>query len=136
MLNTGIYASNYTIQADITLPDTPDSGGGFMIHMPEQSRKSGAAIVRFIRGGEGVFWGVYDEAGIFRGRGSAKLNPKLQGGSQLRLVVRGNNVDIFVDDRTIASGVRLPRAEGWISLVAYGGPVTLANVEITVGLDQ
>ncbi len=136
MLNTGIYASNYTIQANITLPDTPDSGGGFMIHMPERSRKSGASIVRFIRGGEGIFWGSYDEAGIFRGRGSAQLNPKLQGGSRLRLVVRGNSVDIFVDDQAIATRVRLPRAEGWISLVAYGGPVTLANVEISVGLDQ
>lgn len=136
ILNTGIYASSYTIQADITLPDTPDAGGGFMIHMPERSRKSGATIVRFIRGGEGIFWGNYDEAGIFRGRGSAKLVRKLQGGSQLRLVVRGNSVDVFVDDQTIASGIRLPRAEGWISLVAYGGPVTLANVEVTVGLEQ
>lgn len=136
ILNTGIYASSYTIQADIILPDTPDAGGGFMIHMPERSQKSGATIVRFIRGGEGIFWGIYDEAGIFRGRGSAKLNQKLQGSNQLRLVVRGNRIDIFVDDQTIASGIHLPRAEGWISLVAHGGPVTLANVEVNVGLAQ
>ncbi len=99
-------------------------------------RPPGLLFELTFRGGEGIFWGSYDEAGIFRGRGSAQLNPKLQGGSRLRLVVRGNSVDIFVDDQAIATRVRLPRAEGWISLVAYGGPVTLANVEISVGLDQ
>jgi hypothetical protein len=136
ILSTGIYASNYTVQADITLPDTPDAGGGFMLHMPERSRKSGAAVVRFIRGGEGVFWGVYDETGAFRGRGSVELADKPEGVYRLRLIVRGNSVDIFVDDEPIAADVRLPRAEGWIGLVAYGGPVTLTNVEVTVGLGQ
>lgn len=136
ILSTGIYAANYTIQADITLPGTPDAGGGFMLHMPERSRKSGAAVVRFIRGGEGLFWGVYDESGAFRGRGSVELADKPEGVYRLRLIVRSNSVDIFVDDEPIAADVRLPRAEGWIGLVAYGGPVTLANVEVTVGASQ
>ena len=136
VLNTGIYASNYSIEADITLPDKPDAGGGFMVHMPERSRKSGATVVRFIRSGAGIFWGVYDKSGAFRGRGSAELDKKAEGVYRLKLIVRGDSMDIFVDDQPIASDVRLPRSEGWIGLVAYGGPVTFTNVDATVGLGQ
>lgn len=136
VLNTGVYASNYTVAAEVVLPDKPEVGGGFVIHMPERDRKVGAYVVRLIRGGAGIFWGSYDTAGAFRGRGSAELPPNPEGTYRIRVVVVGDTVDIFVDDQLIAEKVSLPRAEGWIGLLAFGGPVTFRNVNISVGLGQ
>lgn len=134
IFNTGIYAGNFTVEADLLMPDKPDVGAGFMVQMPERGRKAGATVVRLINGGDGIFWGVYDEAGGFRGRGSADLPDKLEGetGYQLRLEVRRDRMDIYVDDKRVAQDVGLPRADGWVALMSYGGPLTLSNVEITV----
>jgi hypothetical protein len=135
IFNTGLYASEYSIQSDIFLPEIPEVGGGFMIQMPERSGKAGATVVRIIKGGQGLFWGVYDESGAFRGRSSVDLPAKDEGetGYRLRVDVRGNSMDVFVDDEPVIEGALLPRAEGWISLMAFGGPVTFGNTEITIG---
>ncbi len=132
LLNSGIYASNYTAEAEIRLPNRPDAGGGFVIHMREPDDTAGAFIVRLIRGGEGIFWGTYDEAGLFRGRGSQDLVKNPAGVYQLKVVVQNDLVDIFVDDQQIADDVLTPHTEGWIGLVAHTGPVTFQDVAIDV----
>ena len=131
---TGVYASHYSIEADIFLPDMPDAGGGFMLQMPERRSKVGATVVRLIRGGHGIFWGVYDQSGAFRGRGSVELPLKPEGetGFHLHVDVKGDRLDIILDDVMIAEAVALPRAQGWIGLVAFGGSVALGNVQIVV----
>jgi hypothetical protein len=135
VLNSGVYASNYRIEADIALPTKPDAGAGFTIHMPERGQRNGATVVRFINGGDGLFWGVFDASGIFLGRGSVTLPEKAEGDNLHRLLVdvRGNVMDILVDDESVAEEIVLPRSEGWVGLVAYGGPVTFTNLQITVG---
>jgi hypothetical protein len=134
-LNTGVYASNYRIEADIQLPVKPEIGGGFTIHMPERGRRNGATVVRFINGGDGLFWGVFDAGGAFRGRGSVALPDKAEGDNLYRLMVdvRGEVMDILVDGEAVASDIVLPRSEGWVGLVTHGGPVTFTNLQITVG---
>ncbi len=136
VFNTGIHAANYTVEAEIVLPDKPEVGGGFIIHMPERDRKAGAYAIRLIKGGEGIFWGSYDTSGAFRGQNSAELPPNPEGSYQIKLIVNGDHVDIFVDDQLIAEKVPLPGGEGWIGLLAFGGPVTFRNVKIAVGLGQ
>ena len=135
VFSTGLYASEYTIEADVMLPQKPDAGGGFMIQMPERGRKAGATVVRLINGGQGVFWGVYDESGAFRGRGSVELPTKFEGetGYRLRAAIKGNTMDVWVDGEMVAEGVVLPRTEGWISLVAFGGPIAFDNISVDVG---
>ena len=135
VLNTGVYASNYRIEADIQLPVKPEIGGGFTIHMPERGRRDGATVVRFINGGDGLFWGAYDAGGVFRGRGSVTLPGKAEGDNLYRLQVdvRGDVMDILVDGEAVASEIVLPRNEGWVGLVAHGGPVAFTNLQITVG---
>ncbi len=134
ILNTGLYAANYTIQGDVLLANKPDLGGGFILQAPERGRKAGATVVRFTRGGDSLFWGVYDEAGAFRGRQSVDLPPKPEGetGYVLRVDVRGNKMDIYADGDMVIEGALLPAGQGWIGLIAYGGPVTFTNVQVTV----
>jgi hypothetical protein len=102
--------------------------------MPERGRKNGATVVRFINGGDGLFWGVYDASGAFIGRSSVDLANKAEGDNLFHLTadVRGDAMDILVDDEVVASGIVLPRAEGWVGLVAHGGPVTFSDLQIIV----
>lgn len=134
VLNTGVYAAQYRVESDILLPVKPEIGGGFVLHMPERGRKNGATVVRFINGGDGLFWGVYDASGAFVGRDSIDLTDKYEGDNLYRLTadVRGDAMDILVDDEVVASGIVLPRTEGWVGLVAHGGPVTFSDLQITV----
>lgn len=134
VLNTGLYAANYQVEADVLLPVKPEIGAGFMVHMLERGRKNGATVVRFTDGGDGLFWGVYDAAGVFVGRGSVDLANKAEGDNlyHLAVAVRGDTLDIRVDDEVVVSGIVLPRTEGWIGLVTHGGPVTFNRLQITV----
>jgi|GEM_PF-531074 len=134
ILNTGVYASHYRIEADIALPTIPYAGGGFIIHMPERGRRHGATVVRFIRGGSGLFWGAYDASGTFVGRGSIELSNKSEGDNLYHLLVevRGSTMDILVDGERVATEIALPRGEGWVGLIAHGGPVTFTGLQIVV----
>lgn len=134
VLNTGLYASNYTIEADMALPAQPEVGAGFVLQMPEQGRKAGAALVRLIKGGNGIFWGVYDETGTFRGQSSANLPTKPEGESVYHLVVdvNGGAATVSVDGEQITNKVVLPQPRGWIGLIAHGGSISFENLKITV----
>jgi len=129
--NTGVQASEYTISAKITLPDTADSGGGFIIHMGERGSKNNSFIVRLKDGGKAIWWGSINGEGKFKGQGSANIRAT---GSVflLKLVVARDKFTIFVNDVEIVKDVTMPLQEGWIGLLAYGGPVTFENVRLEV----
>lgn len=135
ILNTGVTAANYRVEADIQLPTKPETGAGFLIHMPERGRRHGATIVRFTNGGDGLFWGIYDATGAFIGRRAVDIANKPEGDNLFHLAVdvHGSTMDIWVDDELIAAEVIVPRGEGWIGLVTHGGPVTFDKVQITLG---
>ena len=103
--------------------------------MPNRSRKSGAFMARLIKG-QPHLGHLPDESGAFRGHEYAELTTSENGIYQLKLTVRGNRLDVAVGDKQVATDVLLPRAEGWLTWVAYGGPVTFRNVKIAVGLGQ
>ena len=132
ILNTGVAAANYRVEADILLPTKPETGAGFLIHMPERGRRHGATIVRFTNGGDGLFWGVFDATGAFVGRQAVDIANKPEGDNLFHLAVdvRGPSMDIWVDDALIAADVVAPRGAGWIGLVTHGGPVTFGQLQI------
>lgn len=134
ILNTGVAAANYRVEADILLPTKPETGAGFLIHMPERGRRHGATIVRFTNGGDGLFWGVFDATGAFVGRQAVDIANKPEGDNLFHLAVdvRGPSMDIWVDDALIAADVVVPRGAGWIGLVTHGGPVTFGQLQISL----
>ena len=42
-------------------------------------------------------------------------------------------MDVWVDDEQIGADIVLPRTQGWVSLVAFGGPIAFDNISIDVG---
>ncbi|MFM8321495.1 MAG: hypothetical protein ACKOC5_11330 [Chloroflexota bacterium] len=130
ILNSGIYAKDYTIEAHIQLPNGGETGGGFIFHMPDRGSRKGAYMVRLINGGQGIFWGRYDDTGQFRGQSSARLPAAKE--HVLKLVVSGNRMDVLVDDKAVFSGVNLDSSEGWLGLISHGGVVQFTQIKTVI----
>jgi hypothetical protein len=129
--NTGVQASEYTVSARITLPDTADSGGGFIIHMGERGTKNNSYIVRLKDGGEAIWWGSINDEGKFKGQGSSPIE-KTGSAFVVKLVVDLDSLSIYVNDVEVAKDVVINAQEGWIGLLAYGGVVTFEDVKLEV----
>ena len=129
--NTGVQASEYTVSAKVTLPNTADSGGGFIIHMSERGSKNNSYIVRFKDGGKGIWWGSINDEGQFKGQGSSPIEGT-QKTFTLKLVVKLDTLSIYVNDGEIAKNIAISSQEGWIGLLAYGGEVTFEDVKLEV----
>ncbi|MFZ5878769.1 MAG: hypothetical protein ACOY0R_05320 [Chloroflexota bacterium] len=129
--NTGVLASQYSISATITLPDGDTAGGGFILHMAERGTKNNSYIVRLRDGGTSAWWGSIDSDGKFKGQGSAPV----KGSGRtflLKVVVDVDSMSLFIDGQQIVADVPLPSQDGWIGLVAYGGPVIFEDVKLEV----
>lgn len=129
--NTGVQASEYTVSAKITLPTTSDSGGGFIIHMGERGSKNNSYIIRLKDGGNAIWWGSINDEGKFKGQGSATLEKSGQS-FILKLVVKLDTLSIYVNDVEVATDITISSQEGWIGLLAYGGPVVFEDVKLEV----
>lgn len=129
--NTGVQASEYTISAKVTLPETSDSGGGFIIHMGERGSKNNSYIVRFKDGGKAIWWGSINDEGKFKGQGSSPIE-KTGNTFILKLVVKLDKLSIYVNDVEVAKEITISTQEGWIGLLSYGGPVTFEDVKLEV----
>lgn len=129
--NTGVQGSQYTITARITLPEGNSAGGGFILHMAERGTKNNSYIVRLRDGGTSAWWGSIDSDGKFKGQGSAPVN--VTGRTFLfKVVVDMDRMSLFVNDAQVVADVPLPSQDGWIGLVAYGGPVVFEDVKLEV----
>ncbi|MFN8433522.1 MAG: hypothetical protein U0V18_05855 [Anaerolineales bacterium] len=129
--NTGVQASEYTVSAKITLPNTADSGGGFIIHMSERGSKNNSYIVRLKDGGKGIWWGSINDEGKFKGQGSAPIEGT-EKTFTLKLVVKLDTLSIYINDAEITKDVAISAQEGWVGLLAYGGKVTFEDVKLEV----
>lgn len=132
----GVFAETFRVSVDITLPlntDITDAGGGLIFHMTGRDNPALGYMVRFANGGNEIFWGVYDDNAVFTGQGGAPLSLEIGVLHTLTVIVRQDNYDILVDDATIIQNVPLERGDGWIGLVSFRGPVTFANLRLSIG---
>lgn len=132
--STGLAAETFIVSVDLTLPaDLPDAGAGLVFNMPGRSTRSGGTLVRLANGGREIFWGVYDDAGVFQGRGGAPLTLTDSAPHTLTLVVRADTFDVVVDGTLIAGELPVEGERGWLSLVSFRGPVGFSNFQLTFG---
>ena len=131
LVNTGAAGSVFTAEVKITLSNTPDVGGGLIFHMGDRGGKKNAYVVRLRDGGKGIWWGSTDETGKFKGQGLATLTDAGKS-FVLKVVVNFDRARILVNNKEIVDDVSLNRQDGWIGLLAYGGPVTFENLKISL----
>lgn len=108
------------------MPKDSEVGGGFIFHMPDRGSRKGAYILRLINGGDGLFWGYYDDANKFQGVGSATL--ETAEAYVVKLSVVGNLMNVTVNGSPVASNVKLNSGGGWLGLLAFGGEVKFENL--------
>ncbi|MFN8529664.1 MAG: hypothetical protein U0670_13730, partial [Anaerolineae bacterium] len=131
---TGIAAETFTLSVDVQLStDNPQAGGGLVFHMTGRDNPSGGAMVRFGSGGSEVFWGEYSPDGVFTGTGGAPLTSTPGELLALQITVRSSAYDVSVNGTVIAEGLPITRADGWIGLISFSGPVTFSNIQLTMG---
>jgi len=99
--------------------------------MTERGTKNNSYIVRLKDGGKAIWWGTINAEGKFKGQGSAPLE-KTSNTFVLKLVVKLDSMTIYVNDKEIVKNVTLSSQEGWIGLLAYGGPVIFEDVKLDV----
>lgn len=144
VLSTDVSAGVYTLETTITLPadaDLDDAGGGLIFHMPDQTSRANAHLVRLSGGGKGVFWGYFDADKAFVGQGSASFeqNENLAaaaGSYAVKIVVQHDSYALLVDGIEIASDIALINSDGYIGLLAYRGPVSFGEINLKVGGSQ
>ena len=130
ILTSGTYASDYSIEATITLPNGGQTGGGFILNMPNQGSRKGAYIVRLVNGGESVMWGYYDDNSQFQGQGSVNITKA--NSYDLTVVVHSNTMDVLLNGQTLFKNLKLTTSQGWFGLLAHGGVVKFESIKVTV----
>lgn len=131
---TGFRGEQYIVTLDITLPpDRETVGAGLVFHMSARDAVSGGHMARLADGGERIFWGRYDEAGVFSGSGNAALTPDDADRIELQLRILEGSYSLVVNGNTVVEDIPLERDEGWIGLLSFGGPVEFRNFRIEPG---
>lgn len=135
VVDTGIYATAYRIEGEIALP-LNNPRNGLILHMPERGARQGSFLIRLSPAGDELFWGDYDQSGTFHQRAALALPQPAQDFYQVLFVVDNQHLAISVEGQLLASDILLPRRNGWIGLLADGGPMPFRNLKITVELEQ
>ena len=132
---TGVAAERYRLSVAIEFPaEAPaDAGGGVIFQMPKRDNWAGAAMLRFTNSGRSLFWGRYDQAGVFQGAGSADLPEGDPTRRELVLTVRAGSFDITVDGNAVVKAVPLAGTNGYIGLISFRGPVRFRAFQLALG---
>ncbi|MCP4141808.1 MAG: hypothetical protein GY755_16295 [Chloroflexi bacterium] len=137
VLSTGVFAGVYTLESTITLPDATefdDVGGGLVFHMATQDDHANSHLVRLSGNGKGVFWGYFNEDKIFVGQSSASFAESAPTNTyKVKIAVRNNAYDLYINDELITKSIPLVRQEGFIGLLAYRGPVSFEDIKLKIG---
>ena len=143
VLSTGVFAGVYSLETSITLPqeaELQDAGGGIIFHMPGMDSRQNAHLVRLAGGGNGVFWGYFDENEEFVGQGWSAFEPGEQEEQpftfKIRIVVQRDTYDLYVNDLLVAEDNALINQDGFIGLLAYRGPIIFDQIGVTIGETQ
>ena len=129
----GFQGQQYSASADIQWPldnEAPATGGGLLFNMSEPAKIEGAHMVRFSQNGREVFWGYFDDAGIFQGDGGAALDLNLEQPHTLQVVVGASTYAVYVDGALVAENRPLRRQGGYVGLLTYRGPITFSNIQL------
>lgn len=122
----------YSASADIQWTQDPEgaTGGGLLFNMTEPAKLEGANMVRFSQNGSEIFWGYFDDAGVFLGDGGAPLDLNFDRPHTLQVVVGASTYAVYVDGTLVAENRPLRRQGGYVGLLTYRGPITFTNIQL------
>ena len=96
----GSAFEDYGLQ--VTFRHLTGAGGGLLFNMPSPYQLNGAHVVRYSDQADSVFWGYYDDQGLFTRQGFANADPPGTETHQLRVFVGSDSYDVYLDDQLLA----------------------------------
>jgi hypothetical protein len=123
-----VFAAPATLR--VSFQHREGSGGGVLFYMPQQISRNGAHMVRYADDERALFWGYFDEEGVFTGQGSAQVPAPGTARHTLEIISDEQSYAVRLDKRLIVQGVPLVSQQGHIGLVASQSVVAFDPVEL------
>ncbi len=119
----GSAFEDYGLQ--VTFRHLTGAGGGLLFNMPSPYQLNGAHVVRYSDQADSVFWGYYDDQGLFTRQGFANADPPGTETHQMRVFVGSDSYDVYLDDQMLARAVPIEAAVGAMDPGRSGGHIGL-----------
>ncbi|HNB54022.1 MAG TPA: hypothetical protein PK530_18890, partial [Anaerolineales bacterium] len=129
LVYTGQKFSQY--QLDVTLSHLEGTGGGVLFNVPDPTALQWGSLVRYSQDNK-LMWGYYDEAGKFKGQGSAVVPAPGDASHVLTIITKDTTYDLQLDGAPVAENVPLARKSGYIGLGSTLSAVRFESVKITL----
>ena len=123
---------------DVPITHIGGVGAGLLFNMPSPNSLQWASIVRYSDTTDKLMWGYYDEAGKFKGQGSATVPAPGLGQHIISVVSKETYYDVWLDGERLGTDIPLARKRGYIGLVTSRsagefGPLTISSSNKTLG---
>lgn len=129
-LGIGYEAGFSAYRLRVTLRHLKGVGGGVLFNMPRADKVAGAHMARFTDDGGGVFWGYFNDQGVFQGQGFAPTPPAGDAAHTLEVLSGAETYALALDGATIAEGVPLQRRQGGIGMTCSQSSVSFEQIQV------
>lgn len=114
----------------VTVQQLEGVGAGVLFNVPNIAAKNGGHLVRFSDDGRGIFWGQFDEQGIFTGQGYIATAAPGTAPHRLEVLSGDTTYAIKLDGAVLAQGIPLLSKSGHIGLLASQTVAAFSDVQL------
>jgi hypothetical protein len=129
-LGIGYKATYADYALSVTLQHRQGTGGGVLFNMPKPDSVAGSQMVRFTDDGAGIFWGSFDERGVFTGQGFAAVGAPSDGPRRIEIRSGPDRYSFSLNDKQIVADVPLTSSQGGIGLISVGSVVAFSDITV------
>jgi hypothetical protein len=126
------YAESAYSAVDLraTITHLDGTGAGILFNMPEANSLKGAHMVRFADWTDALIWGYFDETGLFKGQGYAKIESPGAGPHTIGVDSGTDTYAVYLDGQQVASELPLFSKEGHIGLITTKSTAAFGPIQI------
>ncbi len=129
------YAANFSsYRLRVSLRHQQGVGAGVLFNMPRADGVAGAHMARYTEDGAGIFWGYFDEQGVFQGQGFAPTAPAGQDEHTLEVASGAEGYAVLLDGAVLAENIPLQSRQGGIGLICSQSAASFGEI-VVLGLE-
>ena len=105
-------------------------GAGLLFNLPHADGKNGGHMVRYTDDGAGIFWGYFDDQGVFTGQGFAGTPSPGATAHVLEVLADASTYAVVLDGVMLAEGLQLYSPRGYIGLTTSQSTAAFQQVAV------
>jgi len=105
-------------------------GAGLLFNLPDSTSKNRGHMVRYADDGTGVFWGHFDDQGVFTGEGFVPTASPGTATHILEVLSDVSTYSILLDGAILAEGIALQNPRGHIGLTTSQSVAAFQKVDV------